>query len=237
MRESKIAILSTRPLSARTINVVADKVNVDEVSFIQTKNIIDASVAKRINEIAQQKAVIVFTSMNAAEAVIHQLKKNQLQPDWGFYCLGGTTRKIIADYFGANKISSVANNANDLAEKIIADKQTSVIFFCGNIRREELPIKFKAHHITAEEIVVYETIETAQFIKKNYDGILFFSPSAVNSFFSVNQLPDQTVVFAIGNTTAFSIKEFCSNPVVISGQPDKESLLQTAIEYFEQIKI
>jgi len=53
----------------------------------------------------------------------------------------------------------------------------------------------------------------------------------------VNQVPDQTVVFAIGNTTAFSIKEFCSNPVVISGQPDKESLLQTAIEYFEQIKI
>ena len=175
--------------------------------------------------------------MNAAEAVIQQLKKTKIQPDWNFYCLGGTTKKIIADYFGENKIKSVANNANDLADEVIGNKQTSVVFFCGNIRRDELPDKLKQHHIAVEEVIVYETIETAQLIKKNYDGILFFSPSAVNSFFSINQLPDQTIVFAIGNTTAYSIKEFCKNPVVISDQPDKESLLQTAIDYFEQIKI
>ncbi len=237
MRESKIAILSTRPLSATTINDVAAKVTIDVVSFIETKNIIGDVIANKINEIAKQKATIVFTSMNAAEAVIHQLSKNKLQPDWNFYCLGTNTKKIVADYFGEKKISGIANNANDLAEEIIKQKNPSIVFFCGNIRRDELPKKLNNHHIAVDEIIVYETIETSHLIKKNYDGILFFSPSAVNSFFSINQLPHQTIVFAIGITTANTIKGFCKNPIVVSDIPEKESLLQAAIEYFEQIKI
>jgi uroporphyrinogen-III synthase len=237
MRESKISILSTRPLSSTTINQVAEKITIDIVSFIETKNDIPDLVINKINELAHQKATIIFTSMNAAEAVIHELKKNKVQPDWNIFCLGGTTKKIIADYFGEDKIISVGKNANELAEEIIQQKINSVIFFCGNIRRNELPDRLKQHDVAVDEIVVYQTIETPHLIKKNYDGILFFSPSAVNSFFPINQLPKQTILFAIGNTTAFTIKEYCSNPVVIGDHPDKEALLQTAIEYFEQIKI
>jgi uroporphyrinogen-III synthase len=70
-------------------------------------------------------------------------------------------------------------------------------------------------------------------IDKVYDGILFFSPSAVESFFSKNKLPEQTVLFAIGNTTAKTIhRRYCNNRIMISDQPGKDELIEQAIEYF-----
>src|SRR5258706_9822828 len=44
--------------------------------------------------------------------------------------------------------------------------------------------------------------------EKVYDGILFFSPSGVESFFNTNEVNEQTILFAIGNTTATEIKKY-----------------------------
>lgn len=58
-----------------------------------------------------------------------------------------------------------------------------IVFFCGNKRLQTIPEKLANNGIAVEEVIVYETIETAANIKKQYDGILFYSPSAVQSFF------------------------------------------------------
>jgi uroporphyrinogen-III synthase len=236
MHQNKIEILSTRPIAESSINAVAEHIRVDIISFIETTNCIDTIIEETILEAALTQATIVFTSMNAAEAVINLLEEKKLQPDWSVYCLGGTTKKILANYFGEEKITGTANNANDLAEEIISKQNKSVVFFCGNIRRDELPQKLKQHHVDVNEIVVYQTKQTAQVIDKNYHGILFFSPSAVESFFSLNQLSLSTIAFAIGSTTADMIKKHCTNPIIISDSPEKEILLQTAVDYFKQIK-
>jgi uroporphyrinogen-III synthase len=107
-----------------------------------------------------------------------------------------------------------------------------VIFFCGNKRRDELPVLLNQHDIEVNEIQVYETKTLKYKIEKDYDGILFFSPSAVESFFSVNKLNKQTVLFAIGNTTANEMKKFTSNKIVIADEPAKKNLVEKMIEYF-----
>jgi uroporphyrinogen-III synthase len=85
-------------------------------------------------------------------------------------------------------------------------------------------------------LIVYETIETPQAVSKKYDGILFFSPSAVRSFFAKNTLKEETKIFAIGKTTADEVKSFSNNPMVISEIPDTEKLIGEVIKYFSEIK-
>ena len=77
--------------------------------------------------------------------------------------------------------------AADLAEiiSLIYGKE-SYTFFSGNLRRDVLPNTLKENGITCNEIEVYETNITSKKIKEKLDGILIFSPSAVESSFKLN---------------------------------------------------
>lgn len=66
----------------------------------------------------------------------------------------------------------------------------------------------------------------------NYSGILFFSPSAVQSFFATNKVTASTVFFAIGATTADQITAFSTNAVITADKMGKQNLIEQAVEYF-----
>ena len=83
-----------------------------------------------------------------------------------------------------------------------------------------------------EEVIIYETLETPFTIKSSYSAILFFSPSAVHSFFSANSVEESTILFAIGNTTAATIKQFSNNTIITSDFPAQDQLMDKAIDYF-----
>ena len=116
---------------------------------------------------------------------------------------------MIEKYFGSKLVAGTADSAKELAD-IIAKNSNSdkVVFFCGDHRRDELSAILREKNIEVNEIVVYKTRLVPHKIEKKYDGILFFSPSAVQSFFEKNKLDDQTILFAIGNTTANEIKKY-----------------------------
>ena len=74
-------------------------------------------------------------------------------------------------------------------------------FFCGNLRRDELPTALKAADIPFEELVVYTTEELKKTVQaEQYDAICFFSPSGVKSFASANSFPPHVHYIAIGPT-------------------------------------
>lgn len=233
MKEIKATILTTRPLAHTTmLNAEEAGVEIDTVSFIETNNIINQPVAEEVRKYAAQDASVVFTSMNAAEAVIDCLNLDSIVPDWTIYTMGGTTQTILKNYFLDSEIKGDASNATELAQAIIEDETEKIIFFCGNQRREELPNLLAGKQINVSEVIVYETIETPVTIKKKYNGILFFSPSAVRSFFSVNNIDVDTVLFAIGTTTAIELRKFSHNKILVGQHPNKEQLAEKAIEYF-----
>lgn len=230
--KNKIDILCTRPLTASLIDEAADAgILVDELSFIETESIVPVEVQQEIELAATEIATVVFTSMNAVNAVITLL--DDQQPEWAIYSIGNATARLVKEYFGQEKIAGTANDAAELAELIMEDGFTDeVTFFCGDQRRDELPDLLRQQDIEVNEIMVYQTIATPHKIDKEYFGILFFSPSAVKSFFSKNKVPAKTVFFAIGNTTANEIKKFSANKIIISDEPGKENLVQKMIEYF-----
>ena len=139
-------------------------------------------------------------------------------------------------FFGGESIIATADDANHLADAIIEKGVKEIVFFCGTDRRNELPEKLKAANIKVNEIVVYRTVLTAKNISKHYDGIMFFSPSAVRSFFSANKVSDDAVVFAIGNTTADTVKQFVQNKIIVADRPGKEALVEQMIAYFRKQK-
>lgn len=178
----------------------------------------------------------VFTSSNAVEAVKKYLNEyvNHLPPHWEIFCLSGKTKDVLQEneeLFGT--VVATASAAAELAEKVIAGGVKELLFFCGNRRRDELPETLHKAGVQVHEIVVYEVEETPVAAPDDYEAVLFFSPSAVQSFFAANQLKKNTVCFAIGQTTANSVKQFTQNTLCISKEPTQESLLHEVITYFK----
>ena len=232
MEKTKIQVLSTRPLNPSWVNeAIQQGIEMDELAFIETEPILSVEVQQEIEQTFILSSTVVFTSMNGVEAVANFLEGNQ--PDWTIYCIGTATTRLVEEFFGKLKIAGTANDATSLASLIVEDRFTNeIIFFCGDQRRDELPAILRDEHFHVNEIIVYQTIAVPHKINKAYNGILFFSPSAVESFFRKNDLPGNTVLFAIGNTTAGEIKKYTTNPVIIASEPGKQNLLNEAIEYF-----
>lgn len=233
--QNKIQILSTKKISDDLISqAAASGICIDFVSFIQTKELITPETEERILELSSKKVTVIFTSSNAVNAVGKRLAS---KPSWKIYCIEPATKNSVTHFFDSANIYGSDVNADKLAEKIIADKPgKDLIFFCGDKRRNVLKEKLETEGIHLEEIIVYKTIETPQHVLKNYDGILFFSPSAVNSFFSENKM-NQSQLFAIGSTTAEAAKSFTQRSVIVSERPSAESLINSTIAYFNTNKV
>ena len=232
MESTKKYLLSTRPLP-RAIHEEGAKKNIiiEELSFIATKPIKDEALYQQIKTLATEQHTVVFTSMNAVEAVAAQINK---VPAWQIYCIGNTTRKLIEEKWGKESIVATAENAQRLGERLIDDGIKEVVFFCGNIRRDELPNKIRSEKGKVEEVVVYETEETPTTLVRAYDGILFFSPSAVQAFYSQNKPSKQTTLFAIGKTTEEAIRQHKGHKIVVAHVTDKIELAREAINYLSQ---
>ena len=77
---------------------------------------------------------------------------------------------------------------------------------------------------------------TPEKIEKEYQAILFLSPSAVKSFFSLNKISSSTLLLAIGKTTAAEIKNWCENRILIGQETSTDSLVDKLIEQIESVR-
>jgi len=232
MQQFDVHILCTRPIEQSLIETAANKrIDIEVVSFIETEPLQTIEVQQEIEQALLQSATVIFTSGNAVEAVATELEGHD--PEWEIFCLGNTTRELVSKYFGEQHISGIADNAIELAEIVAtASDSDEVIFFCGDQRRQELPDSLREKGIEVEEIVVYQTIALPRKLEKKYEAILFFSPTAVRSFFEFNIADPKAIFFSIGNTTASEIRKYSKNKVMISDEPSKERMVEMVVEYF-----
>jgi uroporphyrinogen-III synthase len=232
MKKAKLKILSTKSLRQETLDTASlHDIEIDELPFIITEPIKDEDLKNKLRGFLQQNITAVFTSKNAMLAFT-QIVNGEVP--WKIFCIGQATKKSVAKVFGEEKISGTADNASELAGIILQDAEIKkLVFFCGKQRREELPAKLSAAEIELEEIVVYETFETPKKIsRKNYDGILFFSPSAVRSFFSLNKINKVIQIFAIGKTTSDAIQQHTSKKVIAAEISGEQNVIDTVISHF-----
>ena len=221
MSDFRIHLLCTGGLSSELIDEASSKgILIDAYSFIETEPVSQP----RLRELLKQQLIAVFTSKNAVKAM-----GNEGGRDWKIFCIGETA----VQRFGEVAIIGKAQSAKELAEEIIRTQEgREIYFFCGDRRRDELPSLLRKEGFTIHEVPVYRTIATPRKLTGDYDGVAFFSPSAVDSFFSANGVASGTPLFAIGETTAESIRRRCINPVIVGQRPGKDDLIRSMIDYF-----
>jgi len=81
MPQNKTTILSTRPLGkGLTEEAAAMDIVIDALSFIETEGVQDPDLDQRIRELSRESRTVVFTSMNAVDAVTSSLQRQQQGP-------------------------------------------------------------------------------------------------------------------------------------------------------------
>lgn len=225
-----IHILSTRNLENAFITKASGRgIHIDTENFIETRPLQHEALKEQIKQLATQPLTAVFTS---AHAVIPVFSGLHLRPQWDIFCISGATRAAVLAFMPESAIVATADYGAALAEKILSGKATrDSCFFCGSRRLNTIPKKLKAAQIPLRELVVYETELRPQKINQDYDGILFFSPSAAESFFSLNKVSEKTILFSIGNTTGKTLKKHSGNRIITGETPGTEQLLERVLNF------
>lgn len=223
-------LLSTAPLNPEMEQRAADAgVKLDVVSFVATTPLLSIEVTEEIAEMCMLPVTAVFTSANAVRAIAATLQL--YKPDWSIYCIGHATKNAVLEHFAPAAIAGYSRDSASLAQLILTNDVYEVVFFCGDQRMDTLPELLTAGDITVHEVQVYQTTATPKALSAAYSAALFFSPSAVRSFFSANAAHIVGAYFAIGATTAAEIARHTDKPIYTSPEPAKDTLAEMAIEY------
>jgi uroporphyrinogen-III synthase len=193
-----------------------------EHNFIRTKKIAFS--------VEKNHKIVVFTSKNGVKSVWKQQPK--ILENKTIICVGTKTKTFIEKI--GFQVDETADYAEDLIEIMNQKYQGKTFtFFCGNIRRNTIPNYFKENQIAFEEVIVYETETHSKTISEKFDGILFFSPSAIASFLEKNELKNETC-FCIGTTTAKALESRTKN-ILIASKPTVEHVIDEVINYYKRL--
>jgi len=210
-----------RLLSTKTLNhqqrerILQTGVSYTERNFISIKHLpfsVDPSAY-----------TLIFTSQNAVNAVFNQLHFTAKK----CYCVGEKTKALLAEK--GQSVVKMEQNAADLADFILKNDQNSrFLFFAGKQRMPHLEKLFSANNKPLKVVEVYETYAQPKAVG-SYDGLLFYSPSGVESFVQDNTF-DKSICFALGNTTADALAAHTTS-IITATQPTVEHLIAAVKKY------
>lgn len=220
---NRIKILSTKKL------LPAQKKRLAEGQFVLSQ--FDFIEARPIDfDLNQVNDNLIFTSQNGIQSVINHPKFSEIK-NKNVFCVGQKSKELLVKN-GCNVIA-YSEYAADLAEVItLVYSHDSFTFFSGNLRRDTLPLTLKKAKVDFNEIQVYETVLTSKKNTIKQNGLLFFSPSGVDSYLKKNKITDE-VCFCIGQTTAKALIQKRVSKIVMASHPTIEDLIAVVIEYYQ----
>lgn len=178
----------------------------------------------------------ILTSQNAVLSIQNSVPKNVGIRVQNCFCVGEKTKALLEK--NGQKVIKMTEYASELASYLVENhKNDHFHFFCGNIRSDVIPSKLKENNVVFEEIEVYKTTLNPRKFERQFDAILFFSPSGVRSFCEINLqdvaekpgLVGFPPFVCIGTTTASEAKNYSEN-VVISNSTTVESVIAKAVK-------
>ena len=216
----KLDFFSTKKLTHDQLQLFQEPLKVGTEDFIKiSPNRLSPSIFK--SEIEN----VIITSKNGAEALLTNMPADTLRFKH-IYCVGRKTKRFIEERIGP--VTHQAKNARTLAEYLVEFMEgLEVTYFCSNLRMNDLPDILTEHHIKVNEVETYQTKYEPITIEENVKGILFFSPSTVESYLLKNQ-PDR-IAYCIGETTAKEARKHFED-VHVAKIPTAESLIKLVNE-------
>ena len=106
---------------------------------------------------------------------------------------------------------------------------TEVTYFCSDLRLDDLPTILEKNNIKVTEIEAYQTKYDGVKVDDSVEGVMFYSPSTVESFIQKNS--SDVIAFCIGETTAKEAKKHFKD-VRIAKVPTVESVIELVNEHY-----
>tara|TARA_R110002124_G_scaffold79875_6_gene211974 strand:+ start:2308 stop:3891 length:1584 start_codon:yes stop_codon:yes gene_type:complete len=218
----EFAVYSTKKLSEIQKRLLPETVAIDDSDFIKIRfNRIPPKVVK--NEIKN----VIITSKNGVESLLNSFVKQELNFK-NIYCVGRRTKKLIEQKIG--KVTHSEKNAEKLAEYLSSNiKGQKVTYFCSDLRLDTLPEVLTKNEITVNEVEAYKTMFSPVNVREQFSGVLFYSPSTIESYLQDNQ-PNK-IAFCIGESTAKEARKHFEN-VQVANLPTVESVLELVNLHF-----
>ena len=215
--EKDVHIFSTKKLSKAQEDLFNTTIGATSSDFVKVR-------FNRIPQKAIKKELenVILTSKNAVASLLNSFSAEELQFK-NIFCVGRRTKKLIEQEIG--EVRHASKNARHLAEFLKDELQSGdeVTFFCGDLRRDELPDILSEEGITVNEIEAYQAILDSVIVEKEIEGVLFYSPSTVQSYLKRNKA--DRVAFCIGETTAAEARKHFKE-VKVAKVPTVESVIE-----------
>jgi len=217
-------VYSTKKLSELQKEKVSPVIGIEDSDFIKIRfNRIPPKLIKN------QLENVIITSQNGVEALLNSFTKEQLNFK-NIFCVGRRTKKLIEKRIGS--VVHAAKNAAKLAEYLATElKNKEATYFCSDLRLDVLPSYLKEKGILLNEVEVYKTMLSPVKIHEDISGVLFFSPSGIESYLEVNDT--NKIAFCIGETTAVQARKYFET-VHVANLPSVENLLESLNTYFSK---
>ena len=130
-----------------------------------------------------------------------------------------------------NAINNLNIPLKVISYDLVINNNSYNIYSGGNTFDLETQLNVEKIPLTIHE--VYTTKQRPKKIAQQCDGILFFSPSAVHSFFSANTINTSTHCFCIGPTTARAVAQY-TNQYSVAKQPVEHQFFLSIRNYFSK---
>lgn len=217
------AVYSTKKLSEIQKRLLSETITVEDSDFIKIRfNRIAPKVIK--NEIEH----VIITSKNGVESLLNSFLKQEMSFK-NIYCVGRRTKKLIEQKIG--KVAHSEKNAAQLANYLIENiKGQEVTYFCSDLRLDTLPDVLTENGVTVHEVEAYKTMYSPANVRDHIQGVLFYSPSTVESYMQENK-PEGKIAFCIGESTANEAKKHFDQ-VQTAALPTVESVVELVNLHF-----
>lgn len=163
---------------------------------------------------------VFFSSSRSIQFYFAQNEPNQ---EVRYACVGPVSAAALRKYADTVDFVGEGGDTSLIGKHFNQVATGKVLFPQSNLSHQNIQ-----KCITNAEVIdypVYETLHKPERVS-DHDIYIFSSPSNVNSFLTLNAIPKEAKVIAIGETTGNYLKNIIQNPIFISEQPTEKHIIQ-----------
>ncbi|MEL6918055.1 MAG: hydroxymethylbilane synthase [Bacteroidota bacterium] len=226
--KGNVQVYSTKKLSQEQLQRFHSTIRVQSDDFIKIS-------LSRIspNLIKQDIRNVIISSKNAVASLLTNFSPEELKFK-NIYCVGRKTKRAVEQKIG--KVTHYENNSKKLADYLVEYMEgLEAIYFCGNLRLNDLPEILSTNNITVKEIEAYTTKLAPKPIDEGVTGIMFYSPSTIESY--LQRYKADKIAYCIGETTAKTARKYFTD-VRVAKVPTAESMIDLVnLDYASEITV
>ena len=171
----------------------------------------------------------VFSSQNAVRSFLANPTTSEHQNS--ILCVGEKTKLLLEE--NGQKVIKTAQNMLELVNFIQKFmKNENFLHICGNRKLADFAAGMQKSGISYAEVTAYHTRLVSRVQTPEPQGLLFYSPSGVESYLQTNSI-GESWCFCIGETTATAVRPLTKH-LTVSPKPDADLLVAAAATHFRR---